>query len=101
MRLSFLAASIFAVLRAAAPAAAVTSCPDGLCLTTRATITPAQIGKELGPQLSKKAQIFGPSDARWENATERFQTFMPPTIQVVVEPGVEDDIPKIVGSYPC
>jgi hypothetical protein len=81
-------------------ASAVPSCPDGLCLETRAHITVNQIGAELGRMLSKAAQIFGPDDARWANATERFQTYKPPNITVVVEPGAEADIATIVCHYP-
>ncbi|VBB79782.1 Putative dehydrogenase [Podospora comata] len=50
----------------------------------------------LGPLLSKNASIFGPDDSRWPEATERYQDFAVPQVQVVVQPGVEDDIPTIV-----
>lgn len=99
MRFPSLTTCAVAVLHALSAAALI--CPDGLCteLMTRATITAAQVSKELGPQLSTSAQIFGPSDPRWANATERFQTYKPPNITVVVEPGHEDDIPTIVCRY--
>ncbi|KAI0532242.1 hypothetical protein GGR58DRAFT_523389 [Xylaria digitata] len=54
------------------------------------------IQMELGSMLSKHAAIFGPSDPRWEMATERYSTHAIPRVQVVTQPGVESDIPKIV-----
>lgn len=52
---------------------------------------------ELESLLSNTSSIFGRSDPRWENATERYQDYAPPQVQLVVQPGVESDIPKIVS----
>ena len=63
--------------------------------TTR-RLTPVQAQLELGPLLSNNSSIFGPNDSRWPNATERYQNYAPPHIQLVVQPGLESDIPTIV-----
>lgn len=78
----------------------VHDCPDGLCSWARANLSPMQVQRELGPLLSDKAQIFGPASSNWANVTERYQTYKPPDITVVVEAGVEDDIPIIVRPFP-
>ena len=52
---------------------------------------------ELETLLSDTSSVFGRSDARWANATERYQDYAPPQVQLVVQPGVESDIPKIVS----
>ncbi|KAB5575384.1 FAD binding domain-containing protein [Coniochaeta sp. 2T2.1] len=95
MRFPSLASCALAVLHAAI-ASAGPSCPDSLCLGTRAHLTAHQIAAELGPLISTVAQIFGPTDARWENATERFQTYKAPRFTAVVEPATEADVATIV-----
>lgn len=72
------------------------SCPDGLCLMTRANIEPNQVAQELGPLLSDKASIFGPDDARWANASESWDTYGAPTFTVIIQAGQESDISTIV-----
>lgn len=64
---------------------------------TRRQLNPMDAQQELGPQLSSCATIFGPADHAWANATERYSTYAPPKIQLVVMPGEESDIPTIVG----
>ncbi|KAJ5689703.1 FAD-binding domain-containing protein [Penicillium macrosclerotiorum] len=59
-------------------------------------LTAAQVQRELGPLLSSITAIFGPSDPRWSNETERYRNYAPPHIQLVVQPGRESDIPIIV-----
>ncbi|GAP88217.1 putative FAD binding domain-containing protein [Rosellinia necatrix] len=54
------------------------------------------IQKELGHLLSKGSVIFGPSDPRWHNTTDGFQELSPPDVEIVVQPGKESDISKIV-----
>jgi hypothetical protein len=78
--------------------ASINTCLNGLCAVTRANLTPEQVARELGPLLSKGSSIFGPSSPRWENAMERYQTYMAPNITVVVRPEPEDEIPKIVST---
>ncbi|KAL4928009.1 FAD-binding oxidoreductase [Aspergillus undulatus] len=64
-------------------------------------ITPRDISSttvqlELGGQLSNTTTIFGPDNAGFANATARWDTYAMPQVQVVVEPGDESDISKIV-----
>ena len=80
------------------------SCPDGLCLMTRANLTSAQVQRELGPLLSNSSTIIGPSDPQWVEMTERWQAYKPPRFTVIVEVGVEADIPtvvRILRLIPC
>lgn len=71
-------------------------CPDDICATTPAILTASDIQRQLGPRLSPKAVIYAENDPRFQNATQRWQAYMPPTISVVVQPGTEEDIPHIV-----
>lgn len=84
-------------LLSACASASPTSCPDGLCLMTRANISPAQVAQELGPLLSSEASIFGPNDTRFAEANENWTDFGRPTFTVVVEAGRESDISTIVS----
>ncbi|ORY71425.1 uncharacterized protein BCR38DRAFT_479917 [Pseudomassariella vexata] len=63
---------------------------------TRRLVNITQAQHELGSHLSSAATIFGPTDPDWANATERYTTYAPPKIQLVVVPGIESDIPTIV-----
>lgn len=63
---------------------------------TTPDLTSVQAQLQLGPLLSNTSNIFGPTDPRWPNATERYQNYAPPHIQLVVQPGLESDIPTIV-----
>ena len=65
---------------------------------TRRDITPSQVRQELGPQLSNCSSIFGPSSSAWTNATHRWNTYVEPTIQVVVEVGTEADVSIVVRA---
>ncbi|KAL4792961.1 hypothetical protein BDV19DRAFT_391616 [Aspergillus venezuelensis] len=56
---------------------------------------PSQVALELGA-LVVNTTIYGHDDPRFEKVTERFNTFAIPNIQLVVEPGIEGDIPVIV-----
>ena len=64
--------------------------------TTRRSLTSTQVQQELGGKLSKPTLIFGPDDARFNNVTSRWTEYDAPHIQVVIEPGSESDIAKIV-----
>ncbi|KAI1499778.1 hypothetical protein F5X99DRAFT_410695 [Biscogniauxia marginata] len=77
-------------------AASPLACLNGICPYTRTNLTVDIVAQELGPQLSNTSNIFGPSDSRWADATARYQDYNKPNIQLVVEPGREEDIPKIV-----
>ncbi|CAJ2508335.1 Uu.00g133610.m01.CDS01 [Anthostomella pinea] len=72
------------------------ACLNGVCNISRKDLPVEQIASELGPQLSSTSNIFGPDDARWTNATERFQALVRPDVQLVVQPGQESDVPTIV-----
>ncbi|GAP88221.1 putative FAD binding domain-containing protein [Rosellinia necatrix] len=63
---------------------------------SRRNLTAATVQNELGPLLSSGALIFGPENAAWQDATERWNTLARPTIQVVVQPALESDVSKIV-----
>ena len=65
---------------------------------TPATLTAADVQRQLGPSLSPQAVIYAQNDPRFENATMRWQVYNPPSISVVVQPGIEADIPHIVSS---
>ncbi|KAI0154644.1 FAD-binding domain-containing protein [Xylariaceae sp. FL1272] len=59
-------------------------------------INPLNVQTQLGPLLSSGAIIFGPSSPLYANATERYDRYVKPDIQVVVQPATEDDVAKIV-----
>ncbi|ORY71065.1 uncharacterized protein BCR38DRAFT_415840 [Pseudomassariella vexata] len=63
---------------------------------TRHNLTAATVQSELGLFVSNGTLIFGPSSSLWENATERWNTFVRPQVQVVVQPARESDVSKIV-----
>ena len=65
-------------------------------LTTRRNLTSTQVQRELGGQVSNATLIFGPDDSRFNNVTSRWTDFSKPHIQVVIEPGIETDVAKIV-----
>ncbi|GKT90211.1 FAD binding domain-containing protein [Colletotrichum tofieldiae] len=65
-------------------------------LTTRRDLNSTQIQHELGGQVSNTTLIFGPDDDRFYNATSRWSDFSRPNVQVVIEPGSESDVAKIV-----
>lgn len=70
--------------------------PDTQHAFTPRALMPVQAELELGPLLSNTSTIFGPTDPRWLNATERYQNYARPHVQLVVQPGHESDIQKIV-----
>ncbi|KAI0388497.1 FAD-binding domain-containing protein [Xylariaceae sp. FL0594] len=63
---------------------------------TRPSISSEQARRELGPLLSRKATIWGPGDNAFVNDTRRYQTLNIPDVKVLVQPGDEGDIAKIV-----
>ncbi|KAI9154971.1 FAD-linked oxidoreductase virI [Paramyrothecium foliicola] len=63
---------------------------------TRRDISVTVVQRELGKVLSKKATIFGPTSPDWAEATERWNTYAMPDIEIVVRPGLESDVSKIV-----
>jgi hypothetical protein len=63
---------------------------------TRRDLTVQQVQKELGPLLHNGSLIFGPSDPAWQNATERWNTFSMPHVEIVVEVNQETDIAIVV-----
>jgi hypothetical protein len=72
--------------------------PERFPPVTRFRLTSQQVQRELGPLLSRGSMIFGPTDNRWESATERYQTFAIPDVRLVVRPGREEDVAKIVST---
>ncbi|PYH87796.1 FAD-binding domain-containing protein [Aspergillus ellipticus CBS 707.79] len=63
---------------------------------TRRDLSSSQVSSELGALVSNGTLIYGPAGTLWANATERYNTFAVPDIQVVVQPAQESDIPAIV-----
>ena len=59
---------------------------------TRRDLDVTKVEKELGALLSSGASIFGPTDPRFANSTERYTNGAVPDIEVVVVPGTEDDV---------
>jgi hypothetical protein len=68
-------------------------------LFTRDNITASTVSVELGAQLSKGSLIFGSDSPEWFNATVRWNQFVRPNVQVVVQPAAESDIAKIVRIH--
>jgi len=77
--------------------AAPQPCLEGLCNFSRRDLSVQQVGNEIGPKLCRGSLVIGPDDPRFAQKTARYQAYEPPTIQVVVQPACEDDIPKIVN----
>lgn len=77
--------------------ASSSGCLNEMCSLLCVNLTSEQVALDLGPQLSAASSIFGNSDPRWIAATERYDPYMQPSIQIVIEPGNEYDIPKIVS----
>ncbi|KAI1209139.1 uncharacterized protein F4807DRAFT_467786 [Annulohypoxylon truncatum] len=65
-------------------------------LGTRDTLVSSQVQQELGSLLSNNTTIIVPSDSDWANVTERYNTIVHPHVKLVIQPGEESDVPKIV-----
>lgn len=65
-------------------------------LFSRDNISATTVTAELGPRLSSGSLVFGSDNSQWSNATSRWNRFVRPDVQVVVEPAAECDIAKIV-----
>jgi hypothetical protein len=65
---------------------------------TRRDLSVSKVSRELGNLLSRNSTIFGPQDPRWDDAVERYNTFAIPDIEIVVQPGEESDISKVVSA---
>lgn len=59
-------------------------------------LTPSKIQLDLSSVLSNTSSIIRPDDVQWLNTTERYQTYVTPHVLIVVRPGTEADISKIV-----
>ncbi|KAK7906563.1 hypothetical protein PG985_016300 [Apiospora marii] len=97
VRFNSLVACGLAALPLLAAALPRPSCPDGLCLQTRADITMDQVQRELGALISSDAHIYGPDDPSFQNLTQRYQAYMPPKIQLVVQVGKEEDVSAVIS----
>ncbi len=53
--------------------------------------------KALAPQLSRGSQIYYPGSEAFTNYTVRWSNLSPPTPNVVIAPGTEKDVSKIVS----
>lgn len=65
---------------------------------TRRSVTVEQVRQELGASVSDTTLIYGPTDTRYANATARWNDYAIPHVQIVVVPGQQSDVPKIVRS---
>ncbi|KAI2639150.1 FAD-binding domain-containing protein [Hypomontagnella submonticulosa] len=63
---------------------------------TRRDLSVQKVEQELSVILSNGTTMYGPQDTKWEDLIERYNTFALPDIQIVVQPGQESDISKIV-----
>jgi hypothetical protein len=63
---------------------------------TRPNLSAAQVRAELATQVSNSTLIYGSDDARYPNATARWNNFAVPNISVVIVPGEERDVSTIV-----
>ncbi|PHH80589.1 hypothetical protein CDD80_848 [Ophiocordyceps camponoti-rufipedis] len=63
---------------------------------TRRGLSVVQVQYELGAIVSNGTAIFGPRSSAWANATERWNTFDVPHIEIVVEVKTEADVSKVV-----
>ena len=55
--------------------------------------------KTLAPELSRTTEIFLPGSNEFTTYTIRWSNLEPPTPNVVIVPGTENDVAKIVGVY--
>ncbi|TLS21008.1 uncharacterized protein PpBr36_10744 [Pyricularia pennisetigena] len=46
--------------------------------------------------LSNTIKVIGPNTTEFKEASDRWDTYQAPNIELIVEPGQEDDVPKIV-----
>ncbi|KAJ8104596.1 hypothetical protein ONZ43_g7774 [Nemania bipapillata] len=70
--------------------------PDGLYPGTRAAVSTYQIQRELGVLLSAGSSIFGSNTTGYANLTSRYQEYMPPHPELVVQVGREKDVSTII-----
>ncbi|KAI0467422.1 hypothetical protein F4859DRAFT_525339 [Xylaria cf. heliscus] len=59
---------------------------------TRRDLDVTSVETELGALLSPNASIFGPTDPRFANTTERYTNYAVPDVEIVVVPGTENDV---------
>ena len=96
----FLAVCGLMLLPALVTSSPIASSHFGRKLFSRNNITATTVAAELGPQLSNGSLVFGSDNPQWSNATIRWNRFVRPNVQVVVEPAAESDIAEIVRICP-
>ncbi|KIA75778.1 hypothetical protein HK57_00392 [Aspergillus ustus] len=89
---------LLATLGTAAPTAVPQHPPPYLQGTplTRRDLSVDQVQRELGALLSEGSLIFGPSNPAWDTATERWNSYAMPDIQIVVQVNQEEDVSTVV-----
>ncbi|KAH5267276.1 hypothetical protein HBI82_225000 [Parastagonospora nodorum] len=92
----FLAVCGLMLLPALVTSSPIASSHFGRKLFSRNNITATTVAAELGPQLSNGSLVFGSDNPQWSNATIRWNRFVRPNVQVVVEPAAESDIAEII-----
>lgn len=65
-------------------------------LITPRDLSSVKVQYELGSRLSNTTTILGPRSSNFNESTTRWDSYAPPKVQVVIEPGQESDIPLIV-----
>ncbi|KAK8089643.1 FAD-binding domain-containing protein [Apiospora hydei] len=63
---------------------------------TRRNLTTSVVQRELGHILSNNTLIFGPESPEFPEASSRWNEFVQPHVEIIVEPAQEADISKIV-----
>ncbi|KAA8634855.1 hypothetical protein SMACR_09677 [Sordaria macrospora] len=64
--------------------------------STPRQLSVVQVQRELGARLSNTTAIFGPDDSQYKEALSRWNSFVTPKVQLVIEPGQESDVSTIV-----
>jgi hypothetical protein len=88
---------VFSLLHIAAAGSIIPSYFRPVTVTPR-DLSSAQVQRDLGCRLSNTTTIIGATSNDFTAATVRWSNFHQPTIQIVVEPGKESDVSKIVST---
>lgn len=67
--------------------------------STPRQLSVVQVQRELGARLSNTTAIFGPDDSQYKEALSRWNSFVTPKVQLVIEPGQESDVSTIVSLH--
>lgn len=93
-QLSSLAVSSLALMQSIATGLTLPS-PEVQIRYMRRSVN-AQTQQELASNISSNSTIIGPTDPNWAYETERYMQNVKPQVQLLVRPGRESDVEKIV-----